>query len=429
MVDIRPFKGFGYNSKKVNLSSVVSHPYDVISPAGQGLYYEQDEHNIIRIILGKECVDDSRINNKYTRARNYLSKWIQEGVLQQDEREGIYVYRQIFSVGDKTYSLTGMVVLVKLEELGKGNILPHEETLSAPKLDRLKLMDTCEGNLEFIYSLYSDETCARGAASQINEILIQTINNTEPHFDFIDEDGTGQQVWQITNDSLVTQIMEAMKDKPVFIADGHHRYEATYNLKKERSIRNPKPGDKPYDYIMMLLVSMDDPGLIILPTYRLIKGIKDYSTELLIEGLRVSFEINQCSREEMFDSIEGEQYSFGLYTQGNFYLLRLKQGIIDTQLVPDKSMEYQSLDVVVLHSLVINRLIGDCPDAGNITYIKDEKGAVASVDTGEYQLALFLAPAKLSQLKTLSLNHEKMPQKSTYFWPKPVSGLLMYLWE
>ncbi len=423
MVDIRPFKGFGYNPKKVNLSSVVSPPYDVISPAQQEIYYNQDEHNIIRVILGKEYEGDSRINNKYTRARNYIDKWIQDGAIQASDGKGIYVYRQTFSVNDKTYAITGIVTLVRLEEMGKGNILPHEETLFAPKLDRFNLMDTCKGNLEFIYSLYSDETCA------INEMLTQTIDNLEPCLDFKDEKGINQQMWQITDDSLIAQITGVMKDKPVFIADGHHRYEATFKLKTERSIRDPKPGDKPYDYIMMLLVDMNDPGLMILPTYRLVKGVPNTSTGLLLEQLKDSFDVSQSLKDEMFAAIEGEQYSFGMYIQGNFYLLRLKDGVADKQLMPGKSAEYQSLDVVVLHSLVIDNLYGDCFEEGNIAYVKDTEAAIASVDTGEYQLALFLAPARLSQLKTLSLNHEKMPQKSTYFWPKPVSGLLLYLWE
>jgi len=448
MVDIRPFKGISYNPKKVNLSSVISPPYDVISSAGQEFYYNQDEYNIIRIILGKEHANDSQLNNKYTRARNYLSKWIQEEALRQDDHEGIYVYRQTFSVMDETHVITGIVALVRLEELGKGNILPHEETLSAPKLDRLKLMDACEGNPELIYSLYTDETC------QMDEILTRTVNTCEPFIDFKDENKRKQQVWQITDDSQIVQIMKIMRDKPVFIADGHHRYEATYRLKTERSImagvRSDElavadelkhgmiAGDKPYDYIMMLLVAMDDPGLIILPTYRLVKGIQDYSVEIILEGLKGAFETSRCSRDEMFSAIEGEQYAFGMYAQGNFYLLRLKQtdrdkpysydGGINNQLMDDKSMEYQSLDVVVLHSLVINKLLGNCPQEGNIAYVKDMKETIDSIDKGEYQLALFLAPASLSQLKTLSLNQEKMPQKSTYFWPKPVSGLLLYLW-
>ncbi|MFH1897629.1 MAG: DUF1015 domain-containing protein [Candidatus Desantisbacteria bacterium] len=445
MVDIRPFKGISYNPKKVNLSSVISPPYDVISPAGQESYYHQDEHNIIRVILGKEYADDSQLNNKYTRARNYLSKWIQEEALQQDDHEAIYVYRQTFSAMDKMCSLTGIVALVRLEELGKGNILPHEETLSAPKLDRLKLMDACEGNPELIYSLYTDETC------QMNEILTRVASDIVPFIDFKDENGRGQQVWQITDDSQITQIMEIMKNKPVFIADGHHRYEATFRLKAERSIRegvngqgsgvrSDEPtvageiipvaisGDKPYDYIMMLLVAMDDPGLIILPTYRLVKGIQSYSPGLILEGLKETFEIRQCSKDEMFGVIESKRYAFGMYTQSGFYLLRLKQGVVNDRVMDGKSMEYQSLDVVVLHLLVINKLFNGYPEEGNIAYIKDKQGAIDSVDKGEYQLALFLAPASLSQLKTLSLNQEKMPQKSTYFWPKPVSGLLLYLW-
>lgn len=422
MVDIRPFKGFSYNSKKVTLSSVVSPPYDVISPAQQEIYYNQDEHNIVRVILGKEYANDSRINNKYTRARNYIDKWIQEGVLQQSDHKCIYVYRQTFSVDDKIYAITGIIALLRLEEIGKGAILPHEETLSAPKLDRFNLMDACEGNLEFIYSLYSDETC------QINKILTKTINDIEPCLDFKDKEGINQQMWEIKDDIMIAQITEVMKNKPVFIADGHHRYEATFKLKGERSIKDTKIGDKPYDYIMMLLVDMNDPGLMILPTYRLVKGIKNYSPELLLEQLEASFNISLCLKDEMFGAIEGEQYAFVMYAHGNFYLLRLRQGVIDKQLVKGKSVEYQSLDVVVLHSSIINNLLGDCLEQGNIAYVKDKEASIASVDAGEYQLALFLAPVRLSQLKTLSLNHEKMPQKSTYFWPKPVSGLVMYLW-
>jgi uncharacterized protein (DUF1015 family) len=433
MVDIRPFKGISYNPKKVNLFSVVSPPYDVISPARQEIYYNQDEHNIIRVILGKEYDNDSRINNKYTRARNYIDKWVQEEALKQADQEGIYVYRQTFSAMDKMCSLTGIVALVRLEEFGKGNILPHEQTLSATKLDRLKLMDACEGNPELIYSLYVDETC------QMGEILTRTVSDAVPFIDFKDENERRQQVWQIKDNNQIAHVIEIMKNKPVFIADGHHRYEATFKLKGERSIRDPKPGDKPYDYIMMLLVDMNDPGLIILPTYRLLKGIQDYSVELLLEGLKVAFETSQCSRDEMFTAIEGEQYAFGMYAQSGFYLLRLKQtdrdkpcpydeGIKDP-LMDGKSMEYQSLDVVVLHSMVINKLLMDCLEEGNIDYVKDRQAAIVSVDTGEYQLALFFAPVKLSQLKILSLNHEKMPQKSTYFWPKPTSGLLLYLWE
>jgi uncharacterized protein (DUF1015 family) len=426
MVDIRPFKGVYYNPNKVNLPQVVTPPYDVISEKQQEIYYNRDPHNIIRIILGKEASTDTGINNKYTRARNYIDKWLQEKVLQQDTNESIYIYRQKFIYRNKSYILTGIISLVKLEDLKNGNIYPHEETLYAPKLDRYKLMEKCEGNVEFIYTLYS------GTTEQILQILHKTVTDTAPFIEFKDEHDITHQMWRIIDKNDINKIIETMKDESLLIADGHHRYEATFKLKTEKAIKDQNYNEeKSYNYIMMLLISMNDQGLIILPTYRVLRGLPKINIDIIKTKLSDTFEIIPTSKEDMFKNIEQEHkgYVFGLYIKHDgFYILKTKDEIKE-ELIPGKSEEYQKLDVVVLHSLVINRFY---PKEGieedNIAYIKDEKECISLIDSEKYQLALFLAPVKLSQLKALGLKREKLPQKSTYFWPKPVSGMLLYLW-
>jgi len=440
MVSIRPFKGILYNQDKIdNLSNVTTPPYDVISPTEQDSLYSLSNFNIIRIILGKEKSGDDQSNNKYKRAAKTFEEWLDTGILEQDSDPAIYVYQQEYNLksGDKTKRL-GFISLVKLESLESSRIRPHEKTLTKPKQDRFNLLCATNASFSQIFCLYSDPNKEMGP-------ILSDITKAKPELEFHDNDGLFNLVWKVTDTEIISKIAYIMKDKTLYIADGHHRYETAlkYKQKMKNTVSNPND-DYLYNYAMMMHVDMDSQDLTVLPIHRVLMNLDEDSVTRLIANLRPYFDIevfefdttNEPSvRDKFFDKLKsfGEnKHLFGMYSgDSSYYLLTLKnEEILDQVLQNDSARKWKKLDVAILHSLIIDYLLHvKSTDSGiqsHIEHIKNEDEAIEMVNSGSFQLAFFLNPTKVSQVKEISSQGQILPQKSTFFYPKLLTGLVIF---
>ncbi len=438
MAKVVPFKGLRYNIEKVNdLAKVTAPPYDIISADEKQELYNMDEYNIIRVDYGMTFENDNDAENCYTRSAVYLEKWMKEKVLQYEEKPALYIYEQVFSLAgvDPSHSLKGIIGLVQLEEFDKNIILPHEETLSRAKTDRLNLMKTTKANMSQIYSLYMDEE---------NEIAmaIDSMSDCEPTFSFITHENITQNIWVITDEEEITRLTQMFKNKQLFIADGHHRYETALNYRDMRRSETDADGDMPYDYAMMMLVSMSNSGLFVFPTHRLIKDLDSFDEMLIVGLLTEEFHVSKIHfTEGNYASIIMERLAntvdetlFGLYTgKDYYYLLRLKDDNTISYVVTDKSDAYKNLDVTILHKLILEKHMSideeNMRNQKNLEYTRDEQEAVAAVKRGDYNCVFLMNPTKVSEIRDIANVKEKMPQKSTYFWPKLVTGIVMNKFE
>ncbi|MEW6621407.1 MAG: DUF1015 domain-containing protein [bacterium] len=404
MAQISPFKGILYNQEKIqDLSLVVTPPYDVISEIQQERYYQKHPYNCIRLILGKDLPEDNEKNNKYTRAADYFHQWLYAEILKQDLTETIYPLIQRFSFHNKNITRAGFITLMRLEEFGN-SVFPHEKTLSKPKQDRLNLMLATKANFCQVFGLYSDEKGILDEYLKVKE---------EPIVEIMDENEVSHQLVRLKDKTKIEEIKAIMQSKPIFIADGHHRYETALNAQKILG----------YNFIMIYLTKMEDEGLTILPTHRLVKINTHPSFSPFFEVEKV----NTCNELlEKMEMMKESHYVFGMYAEGKNYLLILKDNEIMDKLIGDeKPEEYKKLDVSILQTVVINHILKITDIEAHIGYTHNEKEAILLVDEGKYNLAFFLNPTRISQLKEMSLKHELMPQKSTYFYPKLLTGLVM----
>ncbi len=426
MVELKAFQGLRYNPKKVsNMRLVTAPPHDVISPVDQDIYYQNSEHNVIRLILGKEYKDDSSVNNRYTRAAACLRDWLREEILVRDTKPSLYVYEEDFPLDNgKRGRRLGFIALVKLEPFEKGVILPHEEIIAKSAEDRFKLIKECKANFSCIFSLYSDP---HGVIQNRISAEIQR----EPVIDFVDANDIRHKIWVVDDARTVKKIIEEMKDKKLYIADGHHRYESALSLSRLSR-------DSRYGYAMMLLVDMNDPGLVVLPTHRLLRGLPKLDVKTLEERLLDFFDMKVFSfgrddelaqRKKFFEALESEpKHSFGMFLgNGRYYLLSLKDDSFVSQINEKKSLKWRSLDVSILHKLIIERVLGLKDQSGekNIKYVKSREEALQLVYDGKYKMAFFMNPTQVSQIKDVADKGERMPPKSTYFFPKPLSGIVL----
>jgi len=439
MAVIIPFKGIRYNTQKVqDLSLVTTPPYDVISPESQEDFYNIHENNIIKIELGKEFEGDDEKNNKYIRAGKYLSEWIEQGILVSEESPAIYIYEQDFNVSEwERKTRRGLIALVKLADFSEGVVLPHEYTLSKAKQDRFNLMSTTDANISQIFSLYNDD-------SKISKILNSFTNENEPEIDYINSEDITERLWVVTDKKILSEICNLFEDKKLFIADGHHRYETALNYRNKKASENPSHnGTESYNYVMMTIVDMDDPGLVVFPTHRAL-SIETFDSESFLNFANENFKVKKIEYSKSYDAESvPEQLTLSLYQSGEFgtsfgyfdglgeffYILTLKDASIMKKLVPDKPDTYRNLDVSILHSVILEQYFKiDAENMAvqkNLTYVKDVKDAINGVKFEEYDCAFFLNPTKVSQMRDISLANEKMPQKSTYFYPKVTTGLVI----
>ena len=426
MAIIKAFPALRYNLKKIKrISSVVTPPYDVISKHQQSQFYRSNKYNLIRIILGKEKTGDDQQNNKYTRAGACLDKWIEEGVFIQDDAPAIYIYQQLFDSERKKVSRLGFIALLKLEPPGKGVVFPHEKTFCKPKEGRLSLLKSTRANLSPIFGLYSDSN------SKIEDLIKGKCRN-KPLLDFEFEQ-VRNRLWPINDPDFIISLEKLTRDKKIFIADGHHRYEVAclYNKLTGKSRKAAKPRRLHSAYVMMHFSALESQGLKVLSTHRVINNLPNVKLYSLEQALAKHFIIedfnNYKDLSQKLKSAKTVEHFFGLYL-GNksFHLLKLKK--IAKKNAKHSSHPYQDLDVVILHSLIFKRILG-IKEANNqdqqILYTREENLAINLVDSKKYQAAFFMNPPEPNQISAISESLKKMPHKSTYFYPKPLSGLVI----
>ena len=414
MAHIIPFKGLLYNPEKVSGDDVTAPPYDVITTDYKETLYRKSPYNIVRIDAGKAMAGDTDTSNKYTRARDLLEQWVKEEILIRDETPAFYGYEIDYLFSGESKQLKGILALVKIEELGKG-IYPHEETHSKPKADRLNLMKSCFANISPIYSLYN-------SPDKIASKILNDIHNP-PFISGTDADGARHSIFKITDKSQIEAIVAELNDKPIFIADGHHRYEVALEFKKEMESKKGKgqTDGGPWDHVMMFLANMADEGITILPAHRLVRGLKEND---LYQKLENDFTISKLPETVPVPgalSLEGKNV-FGLYMgkEQHCYILKYKRDGLS-----DLPPALKDLDVVVLHELILRRDLG----ITDIAYEMDINEAVGRVRKGDFDGVFFLNPTAIGDVERVALSNLRMPPKSTYFYPKVLTGLVINSFE
>ena len=430
MPNIQPFQGLRYNLAQVgDLSDVVAPPYDVISPEYQDELYAKHPNNVVRLILNKMNSDDDEANNRYTRAARTLKDWKAEGVLQRDDQPALYVYHQIFTVGGKEYCRKGFMCGCEATPFGEGMIFPHEITMSGPKLDRLMLTTACKTNFSQIFGLYPD------AENEVQNILEDAVRGEAP-LEATDKDGVVNRMWIVDDPDVVSKVVALMGPKPIFIADGHHRYETACNYRKQVREQGELTLDHPANYVLMVCIAMEDPGLIVMPTHRLFKNVPAFSQEELISKVGDCFRVSTVGEgyrtaHRAWAEIEmlEDQGTMALYTakDGKWNLLQLTEAGREkmAEVAKEHQPEWQELGVAILHSLVIDTLLG-LKGHEKPKYVHEVEEVVETLksEPETYPLAALVMPATVQQIQDLSMVRERMPAKSTYFYPKLISGFV-----
>ncbi|QEG21842.1 DUF1015 domain-containing protein [Mariniblastus fucicola] len=439
MADIQAFRGLRYDLSKVgSLSDVVAPPYDVISVEQRSSLEARNPHNIVRLILpGDEDLREGE--SVYGLAANELKAWCRDRILRPDPVASVYVYHQCFEFEGRQYERRGFLARVKLEPFGEGTIYPHEQTHSKAKEDRYQLMSHCRANLSPIFGIYPD------AENRAQEILESAIEDRTPLV--ATDDGVEHRMWKVTDVDAISSAATVLGGLPVYIADGHHRYETSCRIRDE-SRRAGESGSA--DYAMMMFISMHDPGLAVLPTHRLFRGLKAMTSTELTEKIDRAFDVEVVGTgaelcEDVWQSIqiEDQQTTLGLYCAADdtWLLARLSvDGLaMMEKLAPDQSDRWRGLGVSLLHRLLVEELIGekDLPAPKYVHAIDevldgikngDSAGRDATGQTGTgaaFELVALVMPASVEDVKQISEQGLRMPAKSTYFFPKLLSGLVI----
>jgi uncharacterized protein (DUF1015 family) len=420
MAEVTPFKGVLYNPEKVNADLVTAPPYDVITPEHKEALYQKEPRNIIRVDFGKDSDDDNEHENRYTRAAKYLSGWLEEGALIQEKEPSFYCYEISYSINSREMKTRGFLGAVKIEELGKGRIHPHEMTYSKPKSDRLNILRYCQANTSPIFSLYSSK-------DKLTSSILANIVKEKPFIEAKNGDGFIHRLWKISGKAEIETIKKEMSDKDIFIADGHHRYETSLKFQKEMSEKGlVKTGSAPFNYTLMFLANMEDDGLTLLPTHRIVEVDSNINIK---ETLKKHFDIQKISstgvseeeaRQRMFKDMQMKPHSFGMFltNSNNYYALSVNGLKMDLE-TPEC---LRSLDVTVLHKLIFEKLL----KIEHYEYEMDANVAVERAKKGSFEAVFFLNPTKIHDVKEVALAGERMPPKSTYFYPKLLTGMVIY---
>ena len=417
---VEPFRPLLYNRKIAGEpATVVAPPYDLIGAARQHQLYDRSPYNVVRLEFGRDA-------DRYAASRKTLNEWLAAKVLERAPRPAIYHYRQSFDVEGHVIHRTGYIARVKLEEFGHGRIVPHEKTFPAAKEDRLKLLTAIEVNTSSIFGLYS------GKHPELDE-LRERVAAREPLFDFEDDLGTRNELRPIEAADEIATIQRELESSRILIADGHHRYETSLNYRRERRATNPFQEPQPYDYTMMTLVACDDPGLVILPTHRVVKSLDANAVARFAERARENFEVEEIAHRGAFrvKMDESGQGTIGVTLKGSrsFFVLRLRNRAALESALPGVPREVRELDVSVLHALIFDRIFGIKPEqvrkGGNIEYTIETGGALGAVAQGRADGAFIMTPPSIQDVERVSDAGATMPEKSTYFYPKLLTGLVM----
>ena len=442
MANIIPFRGVLYDPAVVgDVGKVVAPPYDVIDTAFQQALHARHPQNVIRLELGLDEPGDDGTRNRYSRAAASLGQWLQQGALRRDAEPAVYPYSIEYrppsaEPGGPARTLRGFLSRVQLEEFGSGRIFPHENTRSAAKADRLKLMESCRANFSPIFSLFSD------AERRVLSLIDKSVDADRPRIDFRDDEGFRHRLWAITDPGVLGELTVAMRPKPLFIADGHHRYETALTYRKQRREAAGSPtaatsGPQPsYDSVLMLFSSLEDPGLTVLPTHRVLTKPLPAPAEIK-RVLRDGFEIEEFAFKPQSESEIRRRFLRTLRSRGQseqlfglavkdisaYFLIALRPA----PGVPLGQSPQERLDVSILHNYILNKV---CPGGtDDIRYTKDDNEAMDLVRRGEAPASLLLNPTKVSEVRAVAASGGRMPHKSTYFFPKPLTGLVLNVFE
>ncbi len=434
MADIRPFCGVHYDPSLVkDLAKVLCPPYDVITPQMQQELYKRSDSNFVRIEFGRELPSDKNTDNRYTRAAATLEKWLGKGVLTVDKKPSIYVADHHFTHRGKKYRRRSINCLVKLEEWDKMIVHPHEGTQSRPKGDRISLLWALKADTSPIMGLYD------GYAKQMSSLLDKQTAG-KPILSADNGNEESYRLWAVTGEEAIRQISDFLADRPLYIADGHHRYESALTYRRERRATSSTLAEQePFDFVMMTLVDFTDPGLVILPSHRLVRGLSPSALDGLMAGLKTCFDVEEISLNKndtlsqinkllSGDKDEVKLILYGL-SQERFLLLRLRDFNIVGPMIPYFHSElYQRLDVSIVDHVILEELLGLTHDnvRAFLDYTNDAIEAIGSVAEKEYQLAVIVNPVKPGVIKAIADSGDRMPRKSTYFYPKTPAGLVFY---
>ena len=431
MAEIHPFRGLHYNQSLINdLSAVICPPYDIITPQMQQELYLSSEYNFVRLESGRALPQDTVTDNKYSRSVATLKQWLNQGVIEVDEAPAIYLHDHYFRHQGREYKRRGIIACVRLEEWDKMVIRPHEGTLAEPRDDRLSLLWSLQANTSPILALFED-------TGQKLSSLLAAQEQSKPLFGLTGTREESHIVWAITEPEIINQISGSLAGQPLYIADGHHRYTSALTYQRERHDYSPSSSaDEAFNFVMMTLVDFGDPGLIILAPHRLVRGISKPVLDELTAKLEAFFEIGKLPLSmpgvwQQVDEVLAESNGvrlvfFGLAAE-HLVVLRLRDAAAVSQIMPYFHSElYRRLDVSIVDHVILETLleIDSGSDNAKIAYCYDRQDAVNKVLDGEYQLAFFLSPAKAELIKAVADAGDKLPRKSTYFYPKAPAGLV-----
>jgi uncharacterized protein (DUF1015 family) len=445
MADIHPFRAFRYDPQRVSPSQVVTQPYDKISPPLQDRYYSASPHNLVRIILGRREENDNPANNVYTRAAAHFRDWRQQGIFHQDSLPSFYIYSQRFTLPSSTTELErrGFVALGRIEDYSAGVVFRHEQTLAKPKADRLDLLRATRAHFGQIFMLYEDSGQIESLLSTPADSDTSVAHLQTKDVQIKDEHGVIHRLWPVTDPEIIRAIQTAMSDKKLIIADGHHRYETALTYRNERRAADSSspaaPTSAPYEFVMMTFVNMNSPGLLILPTHRLVHSLPSFSAETFRQSARAFFDVDEI--DSALDAphtaaILRESGRAGTtilaVTASRAFLLHHPNPNIP-QVFAGLSLRQQELDVVQLHKALLEKVLNLSEEAirnqQNITYLRDAAEALAQVRNANgpsADIAFLMNPCRIAQVRNIALAGEVMPQKSTDFYPKLLSGLTIY---
>lgn len=429
MADVRPLRGLRYAPEMVSdLADVVTPPFDVISPEAQERYYARSPYNVIRLELGKMTSEDTTLNNRYTRAARTLAQWRLDGVLRQEAAPACYAYQQVFKHGERSYTRTSLIARVRLEPWEKHVVLRHEFTRKKDKDDRLQLLRACSVNLSPILSMYNDQE------GRIRRLLGDYLEHPQAHI--TDEAGEEHLLHPVTDPEALGRIQDFFVERQLYIADGHHRYETALNYRREvLEARSQLADDDPANFVMMALVDLDDPGMLVLPTHRLFVDLSPQTLASLTgENLSRYLTVREIGRVDERSLLrlqqEGRQApAFLLATREQGWLLSPNEQGRVRMAEAGHSAAWQTLDVALAHTLILEEVLHlqaeDLVAGKYIVYTHEEQEALDALAQGRAQAALFLNATRVRQICEIAGADDQMPQKSTYFYPKLITGLVM----
>lgn len=445
MAGIRPFRAVRFDPAAAgDLAGVLAPPYDVISPQHQDELYARSPYNIVRLELGREEAGSAPGQDRYARAAEQYRAWLAQGILRPNAVPSVYAYEERFTYLGQERVRLGFFAALRVEPWEAGVVLPHEHTLPRPKADRLNLLRACGAVFSPIFLLYED-------GGNVRQELQRAVETAAPLVDVhltpgaVAEAAERHRLWALDR-AAAARLQQLFAEQRLFIADGHHRYETALTYRDERRAADPAappPGEAPYDYTLAYLASFDDPGLTVLPIHRLVRNVPDLDRHRLLLALERYFAIRilpvapgeflQQALAELRRAGEGGVHAFGLVGAAPraMHLLTLRPAALQAWLarpLEGHSEAWRRLDVSILHALVLQECLGLGDEAvegeGQVSFTRDAEAAVMAVERGEYQLAFLLNPTNPRQIRDVALAHDRMPQKSSFFWPKPPAGLV-----